>query len=491
MGLKRKFTSLINSVIPLEKITLEVNFDEYNNMNKNIISKNETNGTLTLIVDGNAFFYEVGEKLNYFPFDYKLFIREIQEELNLFLCIKDLKKIIFVFDGVDDPSKKNIKEKREKDRYHSVKNLNNRIFYKNIMGNKSGDEHGKKNCKEHESIIKNIIDNKSLGEMEAQKNKNENNNDFIKDIKEKKNNSNKKHPYFGYTLKYCPSPIELTTYIQYIIYRSKENNKLEVRFETKEADNSIARLAKKENGYVISSDSDFYIYDIPGFIDYKSININQGITFELYTIDLLENYLGFSRDLFPLFATLIGNDFIYPKYRSIVKLIKDFNINNDSIDNSKYEFIENLKLYIQAHAKINKDTLIDEILKYVSENEEEEIYKEFKDCMIKSLNHYNIENNNENEPIRIGKNILKSYYNGNIHSKLLNVIQNKSYMCNQYFEVINEGNCWDITDKLRIKMYKYLIMRNENDLFGKNDKKFRNYSIVEYKRKKGRQFKLQ
>ncbi|KAJ3254247.1 Protein asteroid 1 [Boothiomyces macroporosus] len=39
-----------------------------------------------------------------------------------------------------------------------------------------------------------------------------------------------------------------------------------------EADSVIAGLAKKYNGYVLSQDSDFYVYDIPGFIPLDSIN---------------------------------------------------------------------------------------------------------------------------------------------------------------------------------------------------------------------------
>jgi len=147
------------------------------------------------------------------------------------------------------------------------------------------------------------------------------------------------------------------------------------------------------------------------------------MTYELYTIDLLEEYLGFSKDLFPLFATLIGNDFIHPKYQSINKLINNFNTKNDNIINTKYKFINNLKLYMQAHHnKMSKNSIIEEILKYVSENEEEEIYIEFKNCMEKSLNHYIIENKDNNDLIndKISKELLESYFNGKIHSKLLN-----------------------------------------------------------------------
>jgi len=57
-------------------------------------------------------------------------------------------------------------------------------------------------------------------------------------------------------------------------------------------------------------------------------------------------------------------------------------------------------------------------------------------------------------------------------------------MCTQYFEILNEGNCWDITDNLRKTMYKLLLMRNYNS-FGKNIKNEKlTKTIIEYKRRK-------
>ncbi|OUM61537.1 hypothetical protein PIROE2DRAFT_12450 [Piromyces sp. E2] len=466
-----------------------------------------TDGNLILIIDGFSFFYEMGKNLNYFPLDYKLFIKELQEKINLLLSIKGLQKIIFVFDGVDDPSKKKIKNKRDKDRIHSVKNLNKRIFNNNRKENNKTLNNDRKVLNDQE--MKEKKDNHTYLKDEDNNSIKDNNKNFIFDLqiqnniheyensyfhnKEKIKNNNK-HPYFGYTTKLCPSPIELTTYIQYIISLSKINQKLKVKIEINEADNSIAKLAKEEKGFVLSTDSDFYMYDIPGFIDLSSINfinINQGISYQLYTIDVLENYLGFSKELFPLYASLVGNDFIYPKYKSINKLINEFNIenNNDVPINNKFMFLENIKLYIQAHQNIiNQDSFINKILQYVSENEKEDIYIDFKNCLYKSLNHYIINNENKKEfanSFGISSELLNSYSDGKIHSKLLNIITNESYSCTQYFEIINEGNCWDITDELRKEMYKLLLMRNYHGI-GNNNNNTENINkiITEYKRKK-------
>jgi len=104
-------------------------------------------------------------------------------------------------------------------------------------------------------IIKNqekeeINDNNDIMEIQKNTNEKKNNNGSNNNLleKEKKNTYNKKHPFFGYISKYCPSPIELSTYIQYIIFRSKENKKLEVKFTVNEADSYIAKLAKEKNG---------------------------------------------------------------------------------------------------------------------------------------------------------------------------------------------------------------------------------------------------
>ncbi|OUM62222.1 hypothetical protein PIROE2DRAFT_11535, partial [Piromyces sp. E2] len=374
MGVKC-FQSYIINNIPLKKGKFEIDPLIFKNLTNNIHKiKEKNNGYLILIMDGFSLFNQIGIKLNYFPFDYKQFMKELEKQLNLFLSIKGLKELIFVFDGVDDPFKKDIKCSRDKDRINSVNKLTKNIF------------------------------NPS---------------------------NNKRILNYKYYIKYCPSPIEFTVYIQYLLIRSKKDIKLDIRFALSEADNVIAKLANEKQGLVISSDSDFYIYDISGFINHTSIDIShnsleQGITYKLYTTDLLENHVGYSKKLFPLMATLIGNDFV-----KAPKSIKNYMMNNN-IDEStvtyfdKYEMIEKVIEFLKkCNESMSKKEIIEKILKYVFDNEKNINFENYSKSMNKSLEHYNINSDSEKKlfdllKLKITNEILESFKNGNINSKILN-----------------------------------------------------------------------
>ncbi|XP_005107949.1 uncharacterized protein LOC101848547 [Aplysia californica] len=92
-----------------------------------------------------------------------------------------------------------------------------------------------------------------------------------------------------------------------------------------EADGEIAVLANKLNCPVISNDSDFYIFDMSGGflpLDYVDFNVlTKPKTDELdeysflavrkYCIDdLIESFDGLNRSVLPVFASMLGNDFI-------------------------------------------------------------------------------------------------------------------------------------------------------------------------------------
>lgn len=112
------------------------------------------------------------------------------------LNIKGLKKLIFVIDSIIDSSKPKLKKKRYEDKLNSVEKYNERVF-------EPDDNDKYKFC-------------------------------------------------YKYFAKYCGSPIEFKTYIQYLYSRSQEEKgpKLELRFTTCDSDKYMARIAKEENGYI-------------------------------------------------------------------------------------------------------------------------------------------------------------------------------------------------------------------------------------------------
>ncbi len=83
-----------------------------------------------------------------------------------------------------------------------------------------------------------------------------------------------------------------------------------------DADSLIASLSNHFGAPVISSDSDFFIFDLTaGYVPFDSFEwktaTSQGIRSRLYRVDnLLKFFPQLERDCLPLFACVCGNDFV-------------------------------------------------------------------------------------------------------------------------------------------------------------------------------------
>jgi len=62
-------------------------------------------------------------------------------------------------------------------------------------------------------------------------------------------------------------------------------------------------------------------------------------------------------------------------------------------------------------------------------------------------------------------------------------VSNRIYKCTPYFEIIDEGNCWDRTDELRKEMYILLLIIKNNGIGNKSIEDITEI-ITEYKRQK-------
>ena len=99
-----------------------------------------------------------------------------------------------------------------------------------------------------------------------------------------------------------------------------------------EADQEIAHQANLLDCPVISSDSDFFIYDLKqGYIPLKHLDWRSGsIKARLFKSEKLSRHLKIPKDLLPPLASLLGNDYISfevlsPFYRALRGLIPNRN----------------------------------------------------------------------------------------------------------------------------------------------------------------------
>ena len=83
-------------------------------------------------------------------------------------------------------------------------------------------------------------------------------------------------------------------------------------FVFSEADAEIASLANAWNCPILSSDSDFFIFDIQGgFIPLSSFEWKSSrLTANIFHRRKLASHLGIRAELLPLFASLVGNDYV-------------------------------------------------------------------------------------------------------------------------------------------------------------------------------------
>ncbi|ORY74697.1 PIN domain-like protein [Neocallimastix californiae] len=389
MGIKN-LTGYINKSIKLQPQQWRVNrkyFNEIRRVNasnfRNILktvreeeSNSNTDNDINIIVDAKSFFYCIACQLNWFVFDNLNFLKLFRNKLLILLSIEKLNKLIFVFDGLIPPKKKIIKLVREAERIRVLKS-----FYEETLCSKPY------------------------------------------------TNEKKLRPKG----KLCPTPLVILMYTQLLSDIQKLfPKKFEFRSSEGEADRYIAILANEINGYVLSNDSDFFIYDVPRFIQIDSLifpNFSDtyfNIKFKLYTRDLLLNHLGITGDILPIFATLCGNDYFnvekFPEFRYQIK---------------KYS------------GNLNQN--------------EKELDLTFKKNLIDSINEYNLELKDIDccyDFTVVCREITESCHSSNLLLKLYKIILFQKYGCSAYLENTNRKYAWNITDHLRSQLYELIFSRN-------------------------------
>ncbi|KAL6635521.1 PIN domain-like protein [Neocallimastix sp. 'constans'] len=445
MGVK-KLNTYVNENIKFISKNWSINIKEYNRLRKNTNKPNSKNGSnkknegkneglskssskkegICLILDGNSFFYYLGFRTNWFIFDLFSLIKLLQKYLYQLLAINNLEKLVIIFDGMDTRMKLKTILERANDRVKAIK-----WYYNSILSSKDS-----------------------------------------------------KKRYFK-TKKICPHPLIRETFTQYLFDAEQHFDKLEVRFSSFEADADIANIANRYNGYVISNDSDFFIYNVPGYICLDSIEFmknehdksNYVIHYKLYKNQLLSDDLGIPKETLPIFATLCGNDYLsLMKYKKFSNQLSEYECHHEAaekINVEHYKKIVNLILdlwkaveerFKSSKTPPKKDKLQELLIKELFNRKEKEnnnyLEKECQNRIMDSINEYNLKALHENKAKHLNKEIMKSYYTGKIYETLLNVLYINHYKCTQYFENINKESCWNISNELRKESYQLILRRN-------------------------------
>ncbi|ORX75078.1 hypothetical protein BCR32DRAFT_272146 [Anaeromyces robustus] len=264
-----------------KRFSFDINMELFNALSKEgdlrkvHVPKVSNKEKISLVIDANSFYFYFASKINWLSCDYSNFIEYLKFYVRIFLSIKNIKNIFFILDGIEPYKKINsgtsLKRAKSKDK---------RIF----------------NKIRHNLINNNIRDN-SCNRIIAHS------------------------PFY-------PPPLCILVYMIELrkISKNLKDYSFPINFKIVqaeyEADVIVAKYARKYDGFILGNDSDYLIYESPGYIPLDNITLPDikkvtypcvekwKINTSLWNNKSLCHILGFPALYMPIFATLCGNDYI-------------------------------------------------------------------------------------------------------------------------------------------------------------------------------------
>lgn len=156
-----------------------------------------------------------------------------------------------------------------------------------------------------------------------------------------------------------------------------------------EGDLESASIAKALNCPVLSNDSDFYIFDVL-YIPFSSLKLQpirnilldspiesySYISCKIYRTDKFVQFMKLSKSMLPLFATLMGNDYVNRK--NLTQLFgKSFHDRRQN--NFKTGFIEQLANWLKNQRDV--DSAKEKVLELIRNGDKEQIKKEIQETI--------------------------------------------------------------------------------------------------------------
>ncbi|KAI8383016.1 hypothetical protein BD560DRAFT_444121 [Blakeslea trispora] len=278
--------------------------------------------------------------------------------------------------------------------------------------------------------------------------------------------------------------------LEVVIQTLRELN-IRVKICQAEADSEVVILANEKNAYVVSQDSDMYVYPCigRGYISFDLLKIplnkdgiSSHISAGVYHPERLSAMLNLETCFLPLVGTLLGNDYLdvdsirplisqwcstenipatknssigWPKL--VAELIKK------SLSNHKSDVIQNIakQLNIVA-AKSNlkskvtivsalQDRMIDSILRY-------DLNSPLLKCVTKDVYSSAI----EQQPAT-RESLAFRGQSDNFSRQLLDVIENRTFWTSIFLEDIEREHSWDVSRLLRQHIYTTILRQIDGD----------------------------
>ncbi|KAJ3274135.1 Protein asteroid 1 [Terramyces sp. JEL0728] len=237
---------------------------------------------------------------------------------------------------------------------------------------------------------------------------------------------------------------------------------LEYIIAREEADSVIAGLAKKHDAYVLSQDSDFYVYDIPGFIPLDTINFkmneyleenlqesSNSLSVVLYTRKKLGLAFGVQPNLLYLVAVLGGSDhFSKDEISEMYKLNPGLGIKNQVKPKQKWPKVIQL---VRKFNSLAPRKAKDKILELIKPDWRSKLETAFT---LAQLQYDEI----EYKEITNTLDIEKKFALGLINPKIFEILNASTFWCTLFLENYNSPTSWDAAQNIRIGIYRKLAV---------------------------------
>jgi hypothetical protein len=228
---------------------------------------------------------------------------------------------------------------------------------------------------------------------------------------------------------------------------------IDFAFAEGEADPMIAYEALVRGAYVIANDSDFYIFNVPGYISLRSVSVavSGHLSYSVYTRPKLLDMLGISDAELILAATLMGNDIVdYQRLRRVHTAL-GFAAQSDLFEIANFIRTQGaynvLSFIFQASPPPVRDALMGDIqlscLCYTN-----------PDAFVQHVDIFAFAHPSNRERLQV------MYRMGQMSVSLVNLALLRQFWCFPSVGDVSHVNPWDITDSLRMLLYTLVCSRD-------------------------------
>lgn len=244
-----------------------------------------------------------------------------------------------------------------------------------------------------------------------------------------------------------------------------------------EADGAVAKLARQTGAYVMSRDSDYFVYDIgdAGYIPLDTLQVplnesqGQTIVAIVYRPRDIVIHLGIPPALLPLFASLAGNDYVDSHIFEAEILAHSHDATSGPArqakvpGNSAFSRIRATVRFLQQYASTSSgqsEKIMDDIVAKIHQDDDAKM--QLRATLAESVRQY--------DPLATGEvdddamkgipsHIVTAFREGRFSFKLMDVLMSNSFWCTPFLEDVKRESAWVMSRELRRWIYAIVKAR--------------------------------